>query len=124
MVPRRRGVLNSTGRAYLIGLRASLSSGSWRGEQFVTGSKGEGQRAPGHQKPACHGIPSNWQARLWLTHVKQRGTRNELSGNPGAVQIEDGAGVRYRLRAKIPQAAMPALKALKITPPKLVERLA
>ena len=41
-----------------------------------------------------------------------------------AVEIEDEAGARYRLRDEIPQAAMPALGALKIAPPKLVERLA
>jgi len=41
-----------------------------------------------------------------------------------AVEIEDGAGARYRLRDEIPQAAMPAFRALKIAPPKLVERLA
>ncbi len=40
-----------------------------------------------------------------------------------AVEIEDGAGVKYRLRDEIPRAAMPAFKALKMAPPKLVEKL-
>jgi len=40
------------------------------------------------------------------------------------VEIEDGAGVRFRLRDEIPQAVMPAFKALNIAPLKPVERLA
>ena len=40
-----------------------------------------------------------------------------------AVEIEEGAGLRYRLRDEIPAEGMPAFRALKIAPPKLVERL-
>jgi len=40
------------------------------------------------------------------------------------VEIEDGSGARYRLRDEFPQAAMRAFRALKMAPPKLVERLA
>jgi hypothetical protein len=40
-----------------------------------------------------------------------------------AVEIEDGAGLKYRLRDEIPAEAMPALRALKMAPPKLVEKL-
>jgi len=41
-----------------------------------------------------------------------------------AVEIEDRAGLKYRFRDEIPAEAMPAFRALKIAPPKLVERLA
>ena len=40
-----------------------------------------------------------------------------------AVLLDDGNGHRYRLRDEIPAAAMPAFQALKIVPPRRVERL-
>jgi hypothetical protein len=40
-----------------------------------------------------------------------------------AVVLDDGNGRRYRLRDEIPAASMPAFRALKIVPPRRVERL-
>ena len=40
-----------------------------------------------------------------------------------AVEVEDRAGGRYRLRDEIPTEAMLVFRALKLAPPKLVERL-
>jgi len=40
-----------------------------------------------------------------------------------AVLLDDGNGHRYRLRDEIPAGAMPAFQALKIVPPRRVERL-
>lgn len=65
--------------------------------------------------------------RLKLEKMGWEGSFTELLGalsRVRAVELEDGAGARYRLRDEIPQAAMPAFKALGMAPPKLVERLA
>jgi len=65
--------------------------------------------------------------RLRLEEVGWEGSFTELLeglSRVRAVEIEDGAGARYRLRDEIPQVVMPALKALRLAPPRLVERLA
>ena len=65
--------------------------------------------------------------RLVLKEVGWEGSFSgllEALGRVRAVEIEDGAGLKYRLRDEIPGEAMPAFRALKMTPPKLVERLA
>jgi len=65
--------------------------------------------------------------RLRLSELGWEGNFSELVGalsRVRAMEVGDGSGTRYRLRDEIPQAAMPALGALKMAPPKLVERLA
>ena len=64
--------------------------------------------------------------RLKLKEVGWEGSFSGLLdalGRVRAVEIEDGAGLKYRLRDEIPAEAMPALRALKVAPPKLVEKL-
>ena len=65
--------------------------------------------------------------RLKLKEVGWEGSFSgllEALGRVRAVEIEDGAGLRYRLWDEIPAEAMPAFQALKVAPPKLVEKLA
>jgi len=65
--------------------------------------------------------------RLKLKEMGWEGNFGELVSSFSrvrAVEIEDGAGVRYRLRDEIPKGATPAFKALKLAPPRLVEKLA
>ena len=40
-----------------------------------------------------------------------------------AVVLDDGNGSRYRMRDEIPAVSMPAFQALKIVPPRRIERL-
>ena len=67
------------------------------------------------------------QLRLKLKELGWEGSFTgllEALNQVRAVEIEDGTGLKYRLRDEIPAEAMPALKALGMAPPKLVERLA
>jgi len=64
--------------------------------------------------------------RLKLKEMGWEGSFTELLESlkrVRAAEIVDGAGGRYRLRDEIPGEAMPALRALKMAPPKLVEKL-
>jgi len=66
------------------------------------------------------------QLRLRLKELGWEGSFTgllEALNQVRAVEIEDGTGLKYRLRDEIPAEAMPALKALGMAPPKLVERL-
>ncbi len=83
-------------------------------------------RVWGHVKVCFLAFLLRQHLRLKLKELKWEGSFTgilEALKWVWAVEVEDRAGHKYRLRDEIPAEAMPAFRALRMAPPKLVEKL-